>query len=386
MSACNDRPWAVLTTGATQLLTCLAAARQQGVAFEQLEVWSSFKPHPPLVAFVQEICGAFQVPYRGHLQDSVDFVLSRRWMVAHPSDWRWIFDPASHARREILRQNPFLEPLVGKKIITPFKPYDDLSLMLCALGYPRVIYVADGPLVFGNFGSAHKNWIWRGVKNLAAQLPSTETILCPAFLEESTRAVGKPLVVPQDLMDECYARIAGLEEVKQVVAKLTTAINRTDGALILSQNLYSGLATPFEDIRYYAELVAHAMKNHRGPVVFKPHPRDESDKLSAISDLCRHLPAKPAFLSQKEACVPVEVLASLLRLDGWRVYGACTSALMSCRDMLGMAPVCVTSSLLPETTNLVIREFAGRFQLHLEDLVAAPLSQDGGVKAGQGNP
>lgn len=386
MSACNDRPWAVLTTGATQLLTCLAAARQQGVAFEQLEVWSSFKPHPPLVAFIQEICGAFQVPYCGHLQDSIDFVLSRRWMVAHPSDWRWIFDPTSHARREILRQNPFLEPLVGKKIITPFKPYDDLSLMLCALGYPKVIYVADGPLVFGNFGSARKNWVWRGVKNLAAQLPSAEAICCPAFLEESSRAVGKPVVLPQSLMDACYARIAELEDVKQVVAKLTTAINRTDGALILSQNLYSGLATPCEDIRYYAELVAHAVKNHQGPVVFKPHPRDEADKLSAISDLCRQLSAKPVFLSQQEACVPVEVLASLLRLDGWRVYGACTSALMSCRDMLGMAPVCVTSSLLPETTNLVIREFAGRFQLRLEDLVAAPLSQDGGVQVGQGNP
>ncbi len=385
MSANNDRPWAVLTTGATQLLTCLAAARQQGVAFEQLEVWSSFESHPPLVAFIQEICGAFHVPYRGHLPNSVDFVLSRRWMMAHPSDWRWVFDPTSHARREILRQNPFLEPLVGKKIITPFKPYDDVSLLLCALGYPKVIYVADGPLVFGNFGSARKNWTWRGVKNLAAKLPSDETVLCPAFLEESTRAVGKPLVVPQDLMDECYVRIAGLEEVKQVVAKLTTTNNRADGALILSQNLYSGLATSFEDIRYYAALVAHAGKNHGGPVVFKPHPRDVADKLSLISDLCRPLPAKPVFLSQKEACVPVEVLATLLRLDGWRVYGACTSALMSCRDMLGMEPVCVASSLLPENTNRVIREFAGRFQLRLDDLERTPPPRDGTKKVDRGN-
>lgn len=382
IAASNDRSWAVLTTGATQLLTCLAAARQTGVASEQLEVWSFFNPHPPLMAFVEETCRQFQVPYRGHLQDSVGFVLSRRRMVTHPVDWRWIFAPTSHAGGEILRQNPFLGRLVGKKIITPFKPYDDLSLLLCALGYPRVIYVADGPMVFGNFGSAHKNWVWRGVKNLAAQLPSAEVIHCPAFLEESTRAVGKPVVLSQDLMDACYARIAGLGVVKQVVAKLTTAINRTDGALILSQNLFPGLASPYEEVRYYSDLIAHAVQNHQGPVVFKPHPRDVAGKLSLIRDLCLPLSAKPVFLTQNEACVPVEVLASVLRLDGWRVYGACTSALMSCRDMLGAAPVCATSPQLPETTNLGIREFAGRFRLRLEDLAAAPLSEDRDVKAG----
>ncbi|MFA6564724.1 MAG: hypothetical protein WCV00_22650 [Verrucomicrobiia bacterium] len=360
--------WAVLTPGGTQLLTAIALLRMKRIPADLVEVFSFFPRHDALMSFVERVSALFGLRYGGVLDDYVRFFLGKKEVVLKPSGWKWFWTPESYSRQAILRLNSHLKRIQRKSLIMAFKPYDDLSLLLCGLNYPNTIFIADGAVVFGGFAEKQKDWTWRGVRNIAAEIPLSEPIYGPSYLRASSERFGIPADVPDEILLDCYERLMDLPETRRARDLFETRESPAQCALVLGQNLSPVLAHPFQDVEYYSVLIRDLAARGFRHIVYKPHPRDEEAKSRIIRDLVRSDSANLCMMSSDEACVPVEALSRFVCSRGWTAFGACSSALSGCQDHMQMKVSCVTSSILPLQTRNIIAEFAARHKFGIHEI------------------
>ncbi len=364
----SSERWAILTPGGTQLLTAIALLRMKRIPTDSVEVFSFFHPHNVLMGFIERVSRLFGLCYGGVLEHYVRFYIGKKQVALNPSGWKWFWNPESYSRQTILRLNSDLNRIKGKNLITAFKPYDDLSLLLCALNYPETIFIADGAVVFGGFAEKQKDWTWRGIRNIAAEIPQTVPIYGPSYLHTSSKRFGIPSDIPDAILLECYEKLLELPEARRAKELFETRESMHQCALVLGQNLSPDLAHPFQDLEYYSALIKALVIRGFRHIIYKPHPRDEETKSRIIRDMVRDCDVKLCVMPPDEACIPVEALSRFVCTRGWTAFGACSSALSGCHDHMHMKVFCVSSNILPSKTRSIIAEFAANHGFVVQEI------------------
>ena len=136
--------------------------------------------------------------------------------------------------------------------------------------------------------------------------------------------------------------------------------------MIVSQPLGPDLCAFEEEVAFYCSMIRTLAENGFKRIVFKPHPRDGDNKIACVAETSRGVARNLRFLNREEAKVPIEVISHLGGTKNWLCAGACSSAILGCRDLLGMEPRCFLSRQLPERVQKLISVFAEQNHVPLE--------------------
>lgn len=265
----------LITSGSSQLITQLSVLKDKNIDLKNTFLIYMGLFSESLEIFFQQVAIKYGIIYVGQIQFDINPIpLSKREFI------RYLF----------LRKFDRLIELVEHKFAL-LKDYKNFELLLIPvrvkvlvdivllyyLNPKSVIFVADGVIDMLPKRNL-TNWKYIYLNNILNSLPLKSNIYSPNFLKRDIKKIGK------------YTEI-DIEEVLTEVSNIGLALKFKEMYLdnpisyvIISQHyhLHEGISLE-SDILYYKKIINYALKqNKESKVLFKPHPRDVSEKIKNL--------------------------------------------------------------------------------------------------------
>lgn len=350
--------WVFLAPGVPQLSTMLAAMHERKIAPGQVTVWGcSPVTDDGFHQAMREAAEAFGTRYEGNLFVAPDVTDAGDLLEFRPDD------PTARANcgARILHANPVLESLRGCRLMMPARPnvLSDYAL-LAAASPDELRLVADG---------IQNELIVRDVRGAAgfvdnplACIPTPSPVSCPPWLETETAAIGRAWVLPERQCRDVLARIGKIPSLAALRDELL------DGALfsgvVVSQHLsLTGMMSADTELAFYLHQIRKLLKDLKGRILFKAHPRDPHGKLAALERALGTDVARVRITQGVESHAPLESLTILNSTKELMVWGTSSSALLGVRDWPLTRVACVDADYLEGEARRQALQFSRRHRL-----------------------
>jgi len=335
----DERITAVIgTTGPFSLLCGAAHLHQLGVTTGSTAVFQFSHTTPTLTQCTEWMTAALGLTWLGHIgpdlqpayRELTGCTRARRavgW-IGFPRRWRrW-------GRQHLAPADPRL----ARYAVLSFRT--KLEDVLVANLFPNAErhYVADG-LLMGLIREIRMPAHWRlaGLEHPFA--PGRPPVVwAPETLRHALDRVADAHPIPGPDLDWASQRVRAAPEFGDWVSRQLADVG--DCTVVLLQDLADAWLDGDADreIALYREIVRRELAQTEGTVVVKPHPRDRSDKLSALREAVRPLGRVRILEPDRLSALPVELLLRPARVRA--VVGLSSTALVTAPQW---APVDVRS-------------------------------------------
>lgn len=357
----------ILTTGPFPLLCALALLQERGESASGAHVVHYGHSNSLILDCESWLSSISDAVFIGSVEDPT---LEAANMLGSSSLVRLLNSPRfAGSWRTWARKRLLVNPSMISEVILPFRPHLTDAILLSLFPSARVRYVPDGFLV-GFPTSLRLPFVWRlrGVRNpYSGRLRNI--IWVPEWLEEALAPFGHTHVIAETTFKTIVEKIVhscDFASWKKVMPIPGGSVRRS--CLLLQVfSLFNGM-DPFEEVSFYAQIINHELEAYSDYLIVKPHPRDNTAKLSLLKLLIPEDKRSRVHIMQPSrfSVIPVELMLDVFGIDA--LVGCCSTALLYSRNMHDVSVRLYSAGTLPEHVRREIRRLASIGDFVIYDL------------------